>query len=97
MSSNSKKNGLPVRSKSGLFSSGLPGIVPGPALSTTPDASLSAAFRHVLGSTPDSPHLPSSMLKRGQELAKRSKTEKPGGLAKTYSGKPHIGPRSGHK
>lgn len=89
MSSNSKK--------SVSFAEGLPGIVPGRSLSTTPDASLSAAFRHVLGSMPDSPHLPSSTQKRGQELAKRSKTEKPVGFSKAYTGKPNIGPRSGHK
>jgi len=89
MSSSSKK--------SVSFIGALPGIVPGTPLSTTADASLSAAFRHVLGSAPDSPHLPSAMVKRGQELATRSKKEKPGGPAKTYSGKSHIGPRSGHK
>lgn len=64
---------------------------------TTPDISLSAAFRHVLGAAPDQPHLPASTMKRGQELAKSAKGGKPAGPAARAPGKFHLGPRSGHK
>ena len=96
MSSDKTITGFSARPLPDLSASSQPGLVSG-GTPATPDASLSAAFRHVLGSTRDSHHLTSLSARRGQGLAKCAKAAKPGGRQNLKAGKPGIGPRSGHK
>lgn len=94
MPSDKKNSGLPARPLSALDASL---ISKGASVSFPADTSLSAAFRHVLGHAPSDSPLPGSVLKPGQDLARRAKNERPEGTAKTVARKNHIGPRSGHK
>ena len=97
MPSGIKNRGPFARPAADLSAKGLPGLGPDTALPQPPDASLSAAFRHALGGKPADGHLPGASLKRGQEIAKRAKADKPGASPKGSPRKAHIGPRSGHK
>lgn len=68
-----------------------------PSAVTPPDAGLSAAFRHALGGKPAESHLPGASPKRGRELAKLAKADRPAAAEKGSPRNVHIGPRSGHK
>lgn len=85
MPSSIDKNGFPARPLTNLPQSA-------PA-----DTSLSAAFRHVLGSKAGESPLTPSNTKRSAQMKKLAKSEKPGLPTKGASRKSHIGPRSGHK
>lgn len=98
MTARNSNKGVPARPATDLSAKAqLPGIGPDAALPPLPDASLSAAFRQVLGGRPSEGHLPVPSLKTGQEIARQAKAGKPGAPMKGAPGKVHIGPRSGHK
>ena len=97
MPANIKNNGRFARPVADPSAKGLPGLAPDAALPQPPDASLSAAFRHALGGKPAEDHLRGTPMKRGQEIAKLAKADRPGSLAKGAPRKTNIGPRSGHK
>lgn len=92
-----KNKGPLARPVADLSAKGLPGLVRDAAQPQPADAALSAAFRHALGGKPGDAHLPGASLKRGQEIAKQAKIDRPGAPAKGAPRNAHIGPRSGHK
>lgn len=96
MPSDIKKFGPSARLLSAPSSASLPSTL-ADTTAGHPDAGLSAAFRHALGTGTGQPHLPASSLKTGQEIARQARADRPAAPAKGSPRKAHIGPRSGHK